>query len=203
MISEHYIQRISNGDEQAFNELVQLWYKRIYNYAWKYFSKHSEFDAHTMASEVCQKTFITVHKKLPQLQEIKKFKSWLYRIATNYCNEEDRKKKRRKILSLQSFQQEEGGVKALNWKATDRGPEADMQRKEAGKLVRMALKEINQDQRTVLIMKEYEGLTFREIAETLDISENTAKSRMYYGLKAMRKVLDKWNINEESVSYGN
>ena len=78
-----------------------------------------------------------------------------------------------------------------------------MQRKEAGKLVRMALKEINQDQRTVLIMKEYEGLTFREIAETLVISENTAKSRMYYGLKAMRKVLDKRNINEESVSYGN
>ena len=156
-----------------------------------------------MASEVCQKTFITVHKKLPQLQEIKKFKSWLYRIATNYCNEEDRKKKRRKILSLQSFQQEEGGVKAVEWKATDRSPEADMQRKETGKLVRMALKEINKDQRTVLIMKEYEGLTFREIAETLEISENTAKSRMYYGLKAMRKVLDKWNINEESVSYGN
>ncbi|MEM6766352.1 MAG: RNA polymerase sigma factor [Bacteroidota bacterium] len=203
MISEQYIQQIAKGDEQAFNELVQLWYKRIYNYAWKYFAKHSEFDAHTMASEVCQKTFITVHKRLHQLQEASKFKSWLYRIATNYCNEEDRRKKRRKILSLQQFQQEEGAIKTVGWKGGDKSPELEIQRKEAGQLVRKALTEINQDQRTVLIMKEYEGLTFREIAESLEISENTAKSRMYYGLKAMRKVLEKWNINEDSVSYGN
>jgi len=51
-------------------------------------------------------------------------------------------------------------------------------------------------------MKEYEGFKFKEIAVTLDISENTAKSRLYYGLKAMKKVLEKKNINEEILNYG-
>jgi RNA polymerase sigma factor (sigma-70 family) len=62
--------------------------------------------------------------------------------------------------------------------------------------------EVNEEQREVVIMKEYEGLKFREIAEILNISENTAKSRMYYGLDALRKVLEKKNINKETIGYG-
>lgn len=60
-----------------------------------------------------------------------------------------------------------------------------------------ALQKIPEEQRTVIIMKEYEELTFREIAEMLGISEGTAKSRLYYGLKNLRKVLLKDNITKE------
>jgi len=65
-----------------------------------------------------------------------------------------------------------------------------------------ALLELNDEQREVVIMKEYEGLKFREIAEVLNISENTVKSRMYYGLDGLRKILEKRNINKETIGYG-
>ncbi|MBK7870791.1 MAG: RNA polymerase sigma factor [Saprospiraceae bacterium] len=69
------------------------------------------------------------------------------------------------------------------------GPDQAYQREEVTRLVLNALQKLPEDQRTLLIMKEYEGLKFREIAEVLDISENTAKSRLYYGLENLKKIL--------------
>ncbi len=60
---------------------------------------------------------------------------------------------------------------------------------------------INEDQRAVVIMKEYEGLKFREIAEALNISENTVKSKMYYGLESLKRILEKRNINKDTINY--
>ena len=62
--------------------------------------------------------------------------------------------------------------------------------RELADILQEALSELNAEQREVVIMKEYEGLKFREIAEVLNISENTVKSRMYYGLDGLRKILD-------------
>jgi RNA polymerase sigma-70 factor (ECF subfamily) len=67
--------------------------------------------------------------------------------------------------------------------------------------LQQALGELNVEQREVVIMKEYEGLKFREIAEVLNISENTVKSRMYYGLDGLRKILDRKNINKDTIGY--
>ena len=68
-------------------------------------------------------------------------------------------------------------------------------------LLNRALQTIPEEQRVVIIMKEYQGLKFSEIAEALEVPLNTVKSRMYYGLNALRKVFDQWNINEEMVRY--
>ena len=57
------------------------------------------------------------------------------------------------------------------------------------------------EQRVVVVLKEYQGLKFSEIAEVLDAPLNTVKSRLYYGLKALRKIFDQWNIDEETISY--
>lgn len=62
-----------------------------------------------------------------------------------------------------------------------------------------ALQTIPEKQRVVIIMKEYQGLKFTEIAEVLQTSLNTVKSRMYYGLGALKNVLNQWNINEETL----
>ena len=64
-----------------------------------------------------------------------------------------------------------------------------------------ALGELNEDQRTVVIMKEYEGLKFTEIAEALDSSENTVKTRLYRGLKSLKEILEKKNITKDTVHY--
>lgn len=194
--SESLIINARSGDEYAFNRLVSLWYKRIYNFCYKYFGSH---DA---AMEATQKTFIAVHKSFHSLQSPDRFKSWLYRIALNKCHEEERGVFRKKMVSM--FGSSDDGVSAHVVEIEDvstSSPDKKLQKKELADLVTKCLNELSTEQREVVIMKEYEGLKFREIAEALEISENTAKSRLYYGLTALRKLMIKMNVNQENLDY--
>ncbi|HMG93650.1 MAG TPA: sigma-70 family RNA polymerase sigma factor [Chryseolinea sp.] len=198
MHSDNLIARAKEGDQGAQGKVVQLWYKRIYNFSYKFFLDHD------LAMEVSQKTFISMCKNLPALQDNARFKSWLYKIAVNYCREEARKKKGNRSLPFDlvwnrdaedSPQWESSGNRTDN-------PERQLQQRELADVLQEALLEINEEQREVVIMKEYEGLKFREIAEVLNISENTVKSRMYYGLDGLKKILERKNINKETIGYG-
>ena len=194
--SESLIIKARSGDEYAFNRLASLWYRRIYNFCYKYFGSH---DA---AMEATQKTFIAVHKSFHTLQSTDRFKSWLYRIALNKCHEEERGKFRKKMVSMFSSS-EEGVTMQVAQVADSASSNADrkMLKKELAELVTKCLNELSSEQREVVIMKEYEGLKFREIAEALDISENTAKSRLYYGLTSLRKTMSKMNVTRETLDY--
>ena len=80
-------------------------------------------------------------------------------------------------------------------------PEKVLGNEELKYLLKKALATLPEEQRMVVIMKEYEGLKIREIAEAMDISENTVKSRLYYALGSLKKLLDQWNITKETVHY--
>jgi RNA polymerase sigma-70 factor (ECF subfamily) len=162
------------GNQLALNQLFSNWYQRVYNIAYRYFS-----DAQ-LAKEISQQTFIIVQEKLEQLNDASTFKVWLYRITTNLCHETNRKQKTRI--------KHEGKYGITAMQRNPSSPDALFEKNERAQLVLNAIKQLPEEQRTVLIMKEYEGLKFREIAAVLGISENTAKSRLYYGLKALRKM---------------
>jgi len=198
MHSDNLIAQAKAGDQNAQGRVVQLWYKRIYNFGYKFFQDHD------MAMEVSQKTFISMCRNLSSLQDIARFKSWLYKIAVNYCREEARKRKGNRPLSFDVVWNREA-EDSPQWESSSNrfdSPERQYQQQELAEALQAALLEVNEEQREVVIMKEYEGLKFREIAEILNISENTAKSRMYYGLDALRKVLEKKNFNKETFGYG-
>lgn len=198
--SSDLIQKAQAGSRVAFNALVGQWYGRIYNFAYKYFADHD------VASEVSQKTFISVHKHLKKLRETNKFRPWIYQIASNHCHEERKRNQRRATVPLyiNSNEEEETTpqeVLELANQARPANPAKVYQQNELKHILQKALAQINEEQRIIVIMKEYEGLKFREIAEALQISENTAKSRLYYGLKALQKILKQWNINPETIHY--
>lgn len=182
---ETIIKKAKAGDKLALNKLVNQWYARIYNFALKYMGDED------LASEVTQRTFIKVYQKIGQLKNVESFKSWLYQIALNYCREEQRKIKNKWTVSLYS-QKDDEEFSNFNEKDSSRrsNPEETLYQNELSDLLQKALSEISEEQRLVVIMKEYEGLKFKEIAKTLNISENTAKSRLYQGLKALKKKLD-------------
>ncbi|HEX9651231.1 MAG TPA: RNA polymerase sigma factor [Cyclobacteriaceae bacterium] len=190
--ADNLILKAAKGDIGAFNQLVNLWYKRIYNYALKYFCDHD------MAMEISQKTFITVNLKLETLREPSKFKPWIYRVASNLCHEEERRRKRTHLKV--TFDTESDEVQ--NVEGTEYNPDRTFQQNELAEILLDALSLINEEQREIVIMKEYEGLKFIEIAEILEISENTAKSRLYYGISALRKILVKKNVTKDTVYYG-
>jgi RNA polymerase sigma-70 factor (ECF subfamily) len=197
MHSDTLIARARDGDKNAQGKLVQLWYKRIYNYSYKFF-----FD-HDLAMEAAQKTFISMHRNLGGLQDCGKFKSWLYTIAVNYCREELRKSKSNRSLSLHDLKPGEG-EDSYRWEESrnrSENPERQLRHAELSDLLQTCLTELSHEQREVVIMKEYEGLKFREIADVLNISENTVKSRMYYALDELKKILDRKQITKESIGY--
>jgi RNA polymerase sigma factor (sigma-70 family) len=179
--SKSLIEKSQKRDNQAYGKLVGLWFKRIYNFSLKYFGDHD------LAMEVTQQTFIVAYDSIHKLRDADRFKYWLYKIALNHCRAEERKSKRRKWYSI--FNNEE----TTNFESNYGQPEIEYQRNEEEERMAWYLKKLPEDQKVVIIMKEFDGMKFREISEALDISENTAKSRLYYGLKALRKMM----INSE------
>jgi RNA polymerase sigma-70 factor (ECF subfamily) len=197
MHSDSLLLRARQGDKNAQGKLVQLWYKRIYNFAFKFFQDHD------MAMEVAQKTFISMCKNLEGLQDIGRFKSWLYTIAVNYCREELRKKKSNRSVPFEFVVNPEA-ENSPRWEGSSmrhENPERQFQQTELSEILQQALMTLSEEQREVVIMKEFEGLKFREIAEVLNISENTVKSRMYYGLDGLKKILEQRNITKDTVHY--
>lgn len=197
MHSDTLIVRAKTGDQSAQGKLVQLWYKRIYNFGYKFFLDHD------MAMEVSQKTFISMYRNVQSLQDTARFKSWLYKIAVNYCREEARKRKGNRSLSFDLVWNREA-EDSPHWESSGQrfdNPERQLQQTELSDILQKALLELSEEQREVVIMKEYEGLKFREIAEALNLSENTVKSRMYYGLDGLKKILEKRNINKNTIGY--
>lgn len=197
MHAEDLIIRAREGDGLAQGKLMQVWYKRIYNYGFKFFYDHD------LAMEVAQKTFIAMHRNITYLQEASRFRPWLYTIAVNCCREELRKRKSARSVSLSDMNPGEER-ESQPWEAAGQrrdNPERLLQHAELAELLQECLKQLSEEQREVVIMKEYEGLKFREIAEVLNLSENTVKSRMYYGLEALKRILERKNITQETIGY--
>lgn len=183
------VKNFRKGDIEAFNLLVDRWQQRIHRFAFRYFASHDE------AMEITQKTFIKVYKKLHTLEDADKFSSWIYRIANNLCLDESKRVGRRRSASMEALAEHPMAEQlAAN-------PDRQVQHDELGSILQLALNQLPAEQRIVIIMKEYQGLKFREIAEILDEPENTVKSRMYYGLNKLRQLFEQWNIELEALHH--
>lgn len=171
------VQQLKARHPDAFRNLENQWHKRIYNYAFRFTNDHQT------AQEVVQKAFIKVYQNIDSLQDAKKFKSWFYRITNNLCISEKRSEKSRNRYITVTNELPKGKGAANPYKLYERS--------ERGQTVHYALSLLNPEQKQVILMKEFEGLKFREIAEVLGESESTVKSRLYYGLDNLRKIMTK------------
>jgi len=184
----------------AFNTLVWRWEKPMYNFILRYFGKRDE------ARDLTQQVFIKVYRNLAHLKNREKFSPWIYQIAANLCRDLIKQNRRRQSFSLENLQEsgalDEAAHPALTLHSEGAlHPDKVVSRKELRDILEKALREIPEEQRVVIIMKEYQGLKFAEIAEALGVSVNTIKSRMYYGLSALKKILTQWQIDEEVMLY--
>lgn len=192
------IEKFLDGEVHAFNTLVWRWEKSLYNFILRYVGDREE------AKDLCQKTFIRVYRNLRGLRDPNKFSSWIYQIAINICRDELKRHGRNNTFSLESLQEKNNDhtamIKELETNSTI-DPDEAVLNQDLRDLLHRALRQIPEEQRLVIIMKEYQGLKFTEIAEILQTSVNTVKSRMYYGLGALKKVFKKWKISEEMLKY--
>jgi len=192
------INQYLSGDVRAFNLLVSRWELKIFNFIFKVLGKRED------AKDVTQQTFIKVYKNLRKLKNPDKFSPWIYQIAMNLCRDQMRKDKRAPSTSIHGKIRTSNGeeMELADFLADDSASAEDpLYQGEVVEIIRRGLNMIPAEQRTVIIMKEYQGLKFREIAEILDEPLNTVKSRMYYGLNALRKALADLEIDKEVFQY--
>jgi RNA polymerase sigma-70 factor (ECF subfamily) len=187
------IERYLQGDIQAFNTLVWRWEKPIFNFIVRAVRNEDS------AKDICQTTFIRVFKQLKRLRDPDKFSPWIYRIALNLCRDEYKKMKNRPLYYLDDMNSDNETLNSVKQMAdqTTKNPEELYQNQQVGTILKQALMQLPEEQRVVIIMKQYQELKFIEIADILKESVNTIKSRLYYGLRTLRKILEESKLNKE------
>ncbi len=173
------VEQTLGGEPDAFGVLVRRWERPIYSLAYRMIGSDED------ARDVCQETFISAFRNLKSFRGESKFSSWLYRIAINCCHSRQRKQPQPDVSIDEQI--EEYGLEPMDSRESvdDR-----LYRDQRAQLVRRALAALPHDMRQVIVMKEYEGLKFHEIAEVLGIPVSTVKTRLYTGLTYMRKRLE-------------
>ncbi|MBC8491544.1 MAG: sigma-70 family RNA polymerase sigma factor [Candidatus Marinimicrobia bacterium] len=197
MNDEFLIQEFNSGNVSAFNTLVWRWEKPIFNFILRYIGDHDQ------AKDVMQRCFIRAFKSLGKLKNHARFSTWLYQIALNLCRDELKKRKylTYSISEVRDYDDSDDKVNKVVIVDQSQDPTRHVYREDLAKLLQKALMSIPEEQRVVIIMKQYHGLKFTEIAEILKTPLNTIKSRMYYGLEALQKVLNKWGVDREDLGY--
>ena len=137
---------------------------------------------------MCQETFLRAFRALPAFRGQAKFSSWLYRIALNLCRDWIRRERRAPIVQAP----EDVDLVELAAAAEPSESIEDLvARKDLTKTVERAMARLPEEQRTAIILKEYQGLTFQEIADLVGCPLSTVKTRLYQGLTVLRRELAK------------
>jgi RNA polymerase sigma-70 factor, ECF subfamily len=172
----HLIDRFKEGDSSAFERIVLKYQDRIYNLC--YYLLGNPHDAEDAAQEV----FIKGFRKLKYFRPEFSLYTWLYRIGVNTCLDHKRKS-RRESLNNDSL--------AESLPSADPSPEGRYQSKQTGRAIQSALNQLSKNSRTLIVLKEIEGLSYEEIAEVMDTSVGTVKSRLSRTREELRSFLQK------------
>lgn len=178
---EQIVERALAGDGDAFGEIVRRWERRIFALAYGILGREEE------ARDATQETFIAAFRNLKGFRGEAKVSSWLHRIAVNQCITRQRRAKVRGETSLEA-QEEDGGAQFAA--TVDENPAARAESLERNEAVRRAVNALPPELRSVVVMKEFEDLTFQEIADALGVPLSTVKSRLYTALKQLRMRLE-------------
>ena len=180
---EELVEACRAGESSAFDLLVDRWQDKIRGACWRVLGSEEE------ARDVAQEAFLKAYRALSGFKKEARFSSWLYQIAINLCRDRLRRLRVRSAVSLEELERT-GPV------LVETGPGAHevLVRQDLASAVRRAIAELSPEQQEVLILKEYQELTFPQIAEVLCVPVSTVKTRLYRGLVQLRL-----RLSEEGV----
>ncbi len=187
---EELVARSIGGDLDSFNQLVLRWERPIYALAYRVIGREDD------ARDVCQEAFLRAFRALPGFKGEAKFSSWLYRITLNLCRDWIRRQRRAPVAQLPE------GTDPFEV-AAERGASESIEdlaaRGELFAAVQEAMALLPEEQRTAIVLKEYHGMTFQEIADLQQCPLSTVKTRLYQGLTVLRRHLERSGQLHRSV----
>ena len=179
---EKLVELAVSEDAEAFGEIVTRWERKIFALCFGMLGREDD------ARDAAQETFIAAYRNLANFRGEAKVSSWLHRIAVNQCLTH---KRRAKTRSEEFLDDDDGSEERVFVAPLHNSPSRQAEQVERLKLVRTAVSSLPTDLRQVIVMKEFEDMTFLEISETLEIPLSTVKSRLYTALKQLKMKLER------------
>jgi len=174
--------RSKEGDLSAFEELVVMYQKQIYNLGFRMMGSEED------ACDVVQEAFLKAFKSIKKFDGRSSFGTWVYRIAVNVCIDELRKRKKVKLYPVaHNDNPEDRGCKLVI--DTDDLPEEQMERREVKKQVHRAISKLGEEHRVIIILRDIQGKSYQEIANILGINIGTVKSRISRARTSLKEEL--------------
>ncbi len=185
LTDEQLVELAVKENSEAFGEISRRWERKIFALCFGMLGREDE------AKDAAQETFIAAYRNISKFRGEAKVSSWLHRIAVNQCLTTKRKTKTR---SEDFFDDDKGAKENLFVAPEHLSPSRTIEKSERLQIIRQAVMSLPTDLRQVVLMKEFDELTFQEISECLNLPLSTVKSRLYTALKQLRAKLDKIEI---------
>ncbi len=181
------VSRFKEGDRTAYTEIVRRYQDRVYSLCLRWM-RHDQ-----VAREVAQDVFLALYRSLPKFRGDAQLSTWIYRVVINHCKNKKLYRKRRHVNFHEPLEgkrtDEDQPVRQIAHDGP--GTDASAHRSEAENLVREALDQLDEDQRTIIVMRDVEDLGYEEIAEILGLNRGTVKSRLHRARAQLARVLQR------------
>lgn len=177
------LQKARQGDVEAFEKLIEAYQKKVFNIALRMLGNYDD------AGDITQEVFIKAFRAIKDFREQAMFSTWIYKIATNSCLDELRKRKNKVLVSIdEDLKLDEGDLKKQieDDKPT---PDIEVERNEVKKIVNDAINELSEEHRIVIVLRDIQGFSYEEIAEITKSPPGTVKSRINRARRALKEKL--------------
>jgi RNA polymerase sigma-70 factor (ECF subfamily) len=175
---------VQGGDATAFRGLVERFQGRIYAHIYGMIRNRET------ARDLTQEAFVKAFRNIGGFRREASFTTWLYRIASNVTNDHIRKNRRVRMTEFDDrIGHQDQGDEVWEPDHLRRSPARDLERAQLYGRIMDAMQKLSDDQRQVILLREIEGFSYREIAETMDIPEGTVMSRLFYARKKLQALL--------------
>jgi RNA polymerase sigma-70 factor, ECF subfamily len=181
---EEIVARCCSGDREAFAKLVLKYQSRVLTLATRILDNRSE------AEDIAQDIFVKVFQSLHDFRGTSRFSTWLYRITVNHCLNHLRRRTRQLqtlvVTDAEEWMQESAAS----------NPHKTLERKERWALVQAKLQLLSPEHRTIILLRDFEGLSYEEIAEVLQLEDGTVKSRLHRARMELKALLEPYLAGE-------
>lgn len=184
-LESELIKKCQQGDVEAFEKLILSYQKKVYTIAYRYMGRREE------AEDLAQEAFIKVYRSLKTFRGDSSFSTWLYHVVTNVCRDALRKNSRK--LEEDSLDcavtTEKGEIRReiVDWSMS---PALLYEQKELGEFLQSLIDQLSPEYKAVIVMREIQDMSYDEIAQAMDCSLGTVKSRLSRARKTLRDMIE-------------
>ena len=179
--------RLKNGEDQVLNELMGRWQKPLLSFIYRYIGQETE------ALDLAQETFVRVYETRHRYTVQGKFSTWLFAIAANLCRNYLRWRQRRGTSASAGWDAK-GAEVAESIQSEDDSPDQAAMRSESISLIKEVVNQLPHDLKTIILLYEYQGLSYEEIASVLGCSIKAVEMKLYRTRKLLRERLLRSNL---------